>query len=247
MPDGRARRAGAQAGREDAAPDRAASAGRRPLIARRDLAWGVGGALALGALGAIGLARPAAAQVRPPGGQDGRRVLSACVHCGLCVEACPQHVIAPARVEDGLTGMRTPVMDFSEGHCAFCAEDEDADERFPLCARACPSGALRVTDFARPREVRVGLARITERDCLAFRGITCHYCLDACPFDAIEMDEGDRPHVREERCNGCGACEEVCVSLKNGASRAGQARRAVYVAPLDDAAQADADGDGTVR
>ena len=35
-------------------------------------------------------------------------------------------------------------------------------------------------------------------------------CVDACPFEAIFMGEDGLPHVIEERCTACGACERIC-------------------------------------
>jgi len=35
-------------------------------------------------------------------------------------------------------------------------------------------------------------------------------CVEACPFDAIEMDENGIPSVDRENCTGCGKCVEVC-------------------------------------
>ena len=48
----------------------------------------------------------------PPGGQDESHLVSACIRCERCYEACPRRVIVPAHVEDGLLGMRTPALDF---------------------------------------------------------------------------------------------------------------------------------------
>lgn len=206
----------------------------RPLITRRSLVAGAAGALALCGLGALGFA-PANAQVRPPGGQDGCHVLSACVHCGLCIEACPERVVAPAHVEDGVAGMRTPVMDFSRGFCNFC---KDANDSHPLCVASCPTGALRLPAGATARQTLIGLARITEEDCLAFNSISCKFCVEACPYDALELDEHKEPRVVEDRCNGCGACEAACVSLRHGFDKSGSGRRAVHVDPLEEGQEA---------
>jgi len=35
-------------------------------------------------------------------------------------------------------------------------------------------------------------------------------CVDACPFDALHMNENGLPVVDEEKCTGCGNCEEAC-------------------------------------
>ena len=60
---------------------------------------------------------------RPPGGQDESHLVSACIRCERCYEACPRKVIIPAHIEDGLLGMRSPTFDFSNNYCDFCAEE----------------------------------------------------------------------------------------------------------------------------
>ena len=36
----------------------------------------------------------------------------------------------------------------------------------------------------------------------------------------------------DDKCNGCGACESVCVSMQNGSITAGANRRAIIVEPV---------------
>ena len=81
-------------------------------MTRRTLCLGAGGAavmLGLGGLKYVG-SQPI---VRPPGGQDEERLVSACIRCEKCYEICPRNVIAPAHLEDGVLNMRTPTFDFS--------------------------------------------------------------------------------------------------------------------------------------
>ena len=40
--------------------------------------------------------------------------------------------------------------------------------------------------------------------------------------------------IDEAKCNGCGACESVCVSLQNGSISEGATARAIVVHPLDE-------------
>jgi len=35
-------------------------------------------------------------------------------------------------------------------------------------------------------------------------------CVEACPFDAIHMNDKGLPVVNEEKCTGCGLCAEAC-------------------------------------
>ena len=39
--------------------------------------------------------------------------------------------------------------------------------------------------------------------------------------------------IDQEKCNGCGACESVCVSLQNGSISEGATSRAITIKPLD--------------
>ena len=39
--------------------------------------------------------------------------------------------------------------------------------------------------------------------------------------------------IDRDKCNGCGACESVCVSLQNGSISAGATERAIVVRPLE--------------
>lgn len=201
-------------------------------VSRRTLFIGVGSTAALLGLGALRYVghNPL---VRPPGGQDESHLVSACIRCEKCYEACPRKVIVPAHIEDGLLGMRSPALNFDANYCDYCA-DENGGE--PLCVKVCPTEALRLPVDAIAENTLLGLAVIDESQCLAFRDTGCRYCYDACPYEAIELvGEGANPHVTvlADACNGCGACESVCVSLKAGAIVSGAQERAIVVKPLE--------------
>ena len=189
-----------------------------PFITRRNLFVGLGGTAALLALGSIKLAG-AEPGVRPPGGQDEAHVISACIHCEKCVEICPHRIIRPAHIEEGLLGMRTPVLDFRAGWCDWCA---DANGGVPLCEQVCPTKALKLPAGAAFDTLILGHAELNRQECLAYRLIGCRFCYDACieargaGKAAITLDDLNRPVVHADLCNGCGACESVCVSLENG-------------------------------
>jgi ferredoxin-type protein NapG len=208
--------------------DDAESLASGPSISRRSLCLGIGGVavtLAMGGLKAV----PAQAVVRPPGGQDEDLMEAACVRCQRCLEVCPRSVIKPAHIEDGIVGMRMPQMNFSSNYCDFCQEENDG---VPKCVQACPSGALVLPEDAQPETTYIGVAKIVEDWCLAYNLTGCRYCYDACPYEAINLDEFDRPVVDEDACNGCGACEAACVSLTEGSISVGATSRAITVHPL---------------
>lgn len=83
-------------------------AGGNPLT-RRTLCIGVGATVAMAGLGAL---RYVGSEplVRPPGGQDEENLVSRCVHCYRCIEACPEKVIVAASLDAGVLNMRTPRM-----------------------------------------------------------------------------------------------------------------------------------------
>lgn len=200
---------------------------RKPVITRRNLCVGLGGTAALAALGGLRLTGPEKL-VRPPGGQDEERLISACIRCEKCYEVCPHGVIAPAHIEDGVVNMRTPVMNFDAAWCDWCAE---ANGGVPLCVECCPTEALALPAGAVEETTVLGVAVIKEDWCLAYRLTGCRFCYDACEFEAIELDSESRPSVVVDRCNGCGACESVCVSLRNGSISSGATSRAIIVVP----------------
>lgn len=167
----------------------------------------------------------------PPGGQDEKHLVSACIRCQRCIEACPRKVLVPAHIEDGLLGMRAPTFNFDNSYCDFCQEENGGH---PLCAQVCPSGALVLPDDATPQNTIMGKASIDTSTCLAYRDTGCRYCYDACPYDAIELTNdgvNPKPIVKTEICNGCGACESVCVSLKAASIAQNATERAIKVRP----------------
>ena len=203
-------------------------------MSRRSFAIGAVGAAALLAGGGIKVL-PAQAQVRPPGGQDEDHLLSACIRCERCVEICPQNALRPAHLEDGVLGVRTPTVDFNNGWCDFCKEHNDG---VPLCEKACPTDALRIEPEATAEETILGKAYIIRDWCLAYRNTGCRFCYDACVDDAgygaIELDEHKRPVVIEDKCVGCGICQKVCVSQKEGSIVEGTTSRAIIVVTEDE-------------
>ena len=198
-------------------------------MSRRSFALGCGGVAALFALGGLKVA-PATALVRPPGGQDEEHLIGSCIRCERCVEACPQGALRPAHLEDGILGVRTPTGNFDKGWCDFC---ESANGGDPLCAKACPTEALRLAPGANAQTAVIGKAYIIRDWCLAYRNTGCRFCYEACKdtagYDAIQLDANNRPSVIEDKCVGCGACQSVCVSQKEGSIKEGTTSRAIIV------------------
>lgn len=199
-------------------------------LTRRNLCLGIGGAAAMVALGGLKYVGSRSI-IRPPGGQDEDRMISACIRCEKCYEICPRNVIKPAHIEDGVLNMRTPTFDFSENWCDWCAEENGG---VPLCVEACPTEALSLPAGATVENTIIGKAVINTNWCLAYKLIGCRFCYDACPYEAMVLDDINRPVVLTDLCNGCGACESVCVSLQNGSIAEGATALAIVVHPLSE-------------
>lgn len=201
-------------------------------MTRRTFGLGAVGAATLLAMGGLH-ALPAQAQVRPPGGQDEDRLVATCIRCERCVEACPRKALKPAPLENGILSMRTPTVDFDEGWCDFCKEENGGT---PRCVAFCPTAALALDAKADASSTILGKAVIIQDWCLAWSWDNgCKSCYDACPYEAMELDEYDRPVVVADACNGCGACQNACVSLKDGSIAVGATSRAIVVVPEEKA------------
>ena len=175
-------------------------------VSRRALLIGAGSTAALLGLGALRYAghNPL---VRPPGGQDEARLVSACIRCEKCYEACPRGVIVPAHIEDGLLGMRSPALKFDADFCDYCA-DENGGE--PLCVKVCPTEALALPADATAENTLLGLAVIDESKCLeTVNGAACSKCAIACEAD-INLRHPDFGERTLADCTRCRACVDAC-------------------------------------
>jgi ferredoxin-type protein NapG len=136
--------------------------------------------------------------LRPPGAVDETLFLERCTKCNDCIEACPPGAIV-THPTDG-----TPVLFADQSPCLLC-------EDLP-CIAACATDALMPVD--RRADVRMGVARITQRLCTAGQG--CHACVSKCPTNALAMDfDSLRLAVTSELCVGCGICESVCSTVND--------------------------------
>ncbi len=148
-----------------------------------------------------------AVPILPPGAQNLRRFTTHCTSCQLCVSACPNQVLRPS---GRLSMLMKPEMSYERGYCRpECAR----------CAEVCPTDAIRLADFAEKSATQIGHAVWIAENCVVNTdGVHCNNCSRHCPAGAIKMvprDPGDPqspriPAVLEERCIGCGACENLC-------------------------------------
>ena len=142
--------------------------------------------------------------LRPPGAVEEESFLKLCTRCDDCVHACPHHSIKRAK-ERGVEG--TPVIRPREMPCYLC---EDLS-----CIKACKTGALIPVER---EKVKMGVAKIKKKRCSAWDGQPCQYCVTKCPLSEEAIYLGDfKPVIREEKCTGCGVCEQVCLTVNQSA------------------------------
>ena len=136
--------------------------------------------------------------LRPPGAVEEALFLERCTKCGDCVKACPYESISLS-LRDG-----TPEIYPDHTPCYLCHD-------FP-CVTAC--GAEALIPPGSVQEVRMGIARVSDRTCTAGQG--CHACVSQCPVDALTLDfESFHLRVSAGRCVGCGLCEQTCKTVND--------------------------------
>ncbi|MCD8315918.1 MAG: 4Fe-4S dicluster domain-containing protein [Eggerthellaceae bacterium] len=163
------------------------------------------GAVAVGAIafgGVLELAGNGNEMLRPPVVTDEADFMSKCIRCYRCISACPQGILAPATLNDGILIAKTPTVDFHQGSCDFCNK----------CVEVCPTSALTEADPDDPGSGRIGYAVVQTDRCLAYYG-GCLVCYESCPYGAINLDSASHPIVDATVCNGCGVCEYECPAL----------------------------------
>ncbi len=147
----------------------------------------------------------------PAGAASAEHFAQHCTACGLCISACPNGVLRPST---RLEALMQPEMSYERGHCRpECVR----------CSEVCPTGAIKPITVEEKSSTRIGYAVLIKKNCIAFtEGVRCGNCARHCPTGAIEMVplEADNdnpkapkiPAINEERCIGCGACENLCPS-----------------------------------
>ena len=143
----------------------------------------------------------------PPGAQGLRNMASHCTGCQLCVSVCPNGVLRPTT---RLETLMQPESSYERGYCRpECTK----------CSEVCPAGAILKITPADKSAIQVGHAVWVKENCVPLTdGVDCGNCARHCPTGAImmvpsESDTADSPKtpvVNEERCIGCGACENLC-------------------------------------
>lgn len=143
--------------------------------------------------------------VLPPGGENLKHFNTHCTSCHLCVSKCPNQVIQPGKITNGITTMMQPVMDFQKGYC---------DYQCNLCGNVCPNQAIKKQSLTQKQKIKIGSAIYEQSRCVVETdGVSCGNCAVHCPVQAIAMvgDENKKlPSVDITKCIGCGSCEYHC-------------------------------------
>ena len=184
--------------------------GRAPSfdLRRRTVLAGLGLAVPLSAWLAFNPHRALLAEeaLRPPGAIPESDFLATCVRCGQCAKACPTNCLQPTVLQTGISGFMTPITAMRLGAC---------DQNCNACCEVCPTDAIRSLDLDEKPYAKIGNAVIQPGKCIVWeQGKVCLVCDEHCPYGAIywkESGEGGRkPFVDENKCNGCGQCEQSC-------------------------------------
>lgn len=146
--------------------------------------------------------------ITPFGSESVEAFYKHCTACQLCVAVCPNDVLRPSK---DFKHLMQPQMSFERGYCRpECVK----------CSEVCPAGAILKITPEEKTQWKVGTASITPWLCLVDNGEVeeCGNCSRHCPVGAIQMVKKVRedgktvmiPSVEEEKCIGCGACENLC-------------------------------------
>jgi MauM/NapG family ferredoxin protein len=145
--------------------------------------------------------------IRPPGARPETDFGARCVRCGLCMDACPTNTLQPTWTEAGFWRMFSPKITPRRGPC---------DPACNRCGQICPTGAIRPLTAGDRPFAKTGTAMVIRQKCLAWEHHKpCLVCDEVCPYDAVEFQNEPGlplpvPHVLEDKCAGCGACEHHC-------------------------------------
>jgi MauM/NapG family ferredoxin protein len=145
--------------------------------------------------------------IRPPGALPEAMFQARCVRCGESVKACLTNTLQLVWLEAGISGLWTPKITARLAGC---------EQNCNICGHVCPTGAIRSLDLEDKSYAKIGTARVIATRCIAWeQNKRCLICDEICPYNAISSQfvAGHTvtvPVIDENRCNGCGYCENKC-------------------------------------
>ena len=143
----------------------------------------------------------------PAGALSLKNFSNHCTACQLCVSVCPNQVLRPST---SLMTLMQPEMSYERGYCR---------PECTRCSEVCPAGAIRPITKEEKSSIQIGHAVVNLDNCVVNKDdVSCGNCARHCPVGAIKMVKKNPddpqslriPTVNEERCIGCGACENLC-------------------------------------
>lgn len=167
-------------------------------VSRRKLIWtGAAFVVLAGAVKAgLELGEKAAEKIRniilPPGAVNANRMYNKCLNCNLCIENCPNKILAKAN--DKFAAVH---IDYAKGE-GFCKYDCNK------CSQVCPSGAIKKITKEEKQKTRIAMASINQEMCTQ-----CGICVYDCPTGAISK-HGKKTVIDASKCIGCGRCKKSC-------------------------------------
>ena len=165
-------------------------------LKRREIITGIIAAAVFGAMIKVGLVvkdkivEKFKDIILPPGAGSEERFANTCYNCNLCVENCPNKIIAKA--DDKFP---TVHLDYTNGCC-----DKDCNK----CGQVCPTGAIKRLSLEEKQKTRIAMAMIIDDKC-----VNCGRCINVCPDGAIIRGE-QGVVIKASKCIGCGACKIIC-------------------------------------
>jgi ferredoxin len=135
-----------------------------------------------------------------------------CTGCQLCVTVCKNNVLRPS---SKLSEFMQPHMSFERGYCRpECVK----------CSEVCPTSAITPITPAEKSATQIGFAVWLPDNCVVLTDrVNCDLCAVKCPTGAItRIDYPDIPNAKipmidDNRCIGCGACEQLCPARPHSA------------------------------
>jgi polyferredoxin len=142
--------------------------------------------------------------ILPPGAGTFEDFNKKCIGCGLCINACTNHVLEHAYTQYGWRGFMQPVMNYKKSYCLHHCNE---------CMNICPVGALEKMTLEEKQKLQLGKRIFKVQECIAFKNNDCGKCAEICPTGALVMvQRGNKtlPKYDSTKCTGCGACEFIC-------------------------------------